>query len=689
MGLTRTVLVLAVAVGAGGVMFGYEMKEHTLPRSSSPEEADTRMQERPPIHQKRKYLLERVGEAAVVQLYADGFSELPLNQKILIWHLYQAALAGRDIFYDQRYRHNLVMREVLEEILTHSRDIKLSTRKEIERYTKLFWLNTGPYNNLTGHKFTLNCTPDEFFVAAKAAFRAGAVFPFQQSEDLDGLLNRLEPMFFDESFEPTVLNKTARSGVDILSSSANNLYVGVTMEDLEHFDERHPLNSRLVKRDGKLFEEVYKIDGRYSDALQNISRHLKSAIPYATEAMKVALEALLKFYLTGSEVDRRAYDIAWVQDKDSPVDTINGFIEVYADARGMKGSWEALVFYVNGEKTKGIQRLAEDAQWFEDRMPWEPRYRKHGVQGITAKAINVVIETGDSGPITPLGINLPNDQEVRESYGSKSVSLSNVAEAYEQSMPMEYRHEFAWTEAEVARAEKFGSITSELQTNMHEVIGHASGKLSEHLDGNPAVFLREQYSGLEEARAELVALYFISNPRLVTLGLVTAENQEAIALAQYESFTRNVLVQLRRVRQGTQLEQDHMRARQLIISWLIDEGEAIEVRNRQGKTYYVVTDPKAFQVGVGRLLSEIQRIKSEGDYEMAKKLFERYGTRFDPRLRDEIVSRVDRLNLPSYTGFVQPKLTAVFGDDDAVVDVEISYPADLTTQMLEYSGKRP
>ena len=689
MGLTRTVLVLAVAVGAGGVMFGYEMKGNTLPRSSSLESAGAGMQERPLVHQKRKYLLERVGEAAVVQLYADGFSDLPLNQKILIWHLYQAALAGRDIFYDQRYRHNLVMREVLEEILTHSRDVKLSTEKEIERYTKLFWLNTGPYNNLTGHKFILNCSPDEFLVAAKAAVRAGAVFPFQQGEDLDELLNRLEPMFFDESFEPTVLNKTASSGVDILSSSANNLYVGVTMEDLEHFNEQYPLNSRLVKRGGKLFEEVYKIDGRYSDALQNISKHLESAIPYATETMKVALEALLKFYLTGSEVDRRAYDIAWVQDKDSPVDTINGFIEVYADARGMKGSWEALVFYVNGEKTKGIQRLAEDAQWFEDRMPWEPRYRKHGVQGITAKAINVVIETGDSGPISPLGINLPNDQEVRESYGSKSVSLSNVAEAYERSMPMEYRHEFAWTEAEVARAEKFGSVASELQTNMHEVIGHASGKLSEHLDGNPAVFLREQYSGLEEARAELVALYFISNPRLVTLGLVTAENQEAIALTQYESFTRNVLVQLRRVRQGTQLEQDHMRARQLIVSWLIDQGEAIDVRNRRGKTYYVVTDPKAFQVGVGCLLSEIQRIKSEGDYEMAKKLFEQYGTRFDPRLRDEIVSRVDQLNLPSYTGFVQPKLTAVFDDDDAIVDVQISYPADLTTQMLEYSGKRP
>jgi dipeptidyl-peptidase-3 len=681
---------LAVAViGVGGVMFGYETKESTLPRSSSLESTDTKIQERPPVHSKRKYLLERVGEAAVVQLYADGFSGLPLNQKILIWHLYQAALAGRDIFYDQRYRYNLVMREVLEEILTHSRDVKLSTRKEIERYTKLFWLNTGPYNNLTGHKFTLNCTLDEFLVAAKAAARVGAVFPFQQGEDLYGLLNRLEPMFFDESFEPTVLNKTAGSDVDILSSSANNLYVDVTIEDLENFDERHPLNSRLVKRDGKLFEEVYKIGGRYSDALENISKHLEAAIPYATEAMKVALEALLKVYLTGSAVDRRAYDIAWVKDKDSFVDTINGFVEVYADARGMKGSWEALVFYVNEKKTKGIQRLAEDAQWFEDRMPWEPRYRKHDVQGITAKAIDVVIETGDSGPITPLGINLPNDQEVRESYGSKSVSLSNVAEAYEQSMPMEYRHEFSWTEAEVARAEKFGSIASELQTNMHEVIGHASGKLSEHLDGNPAVFLREQYSGLEEARAELVALYFISNPRLVALGLVTAENQETIALTQYESFTRNVLVQLRRVRQGTRLEQDHMRARQLIVSWLTDRGEAIEVRNRQGKTYYVVTNPEAFQMGVGCLLSEIQRIKSEGDYEMAKKLFEQYGTHFDPLLRDEVVSRVDLLNLPSYTGFVQPKLAAVFGDNDAIVDVEISYPADLTTQMLEYSGKRP
>ena len=637
----------------------------------------------------RKYLLERVDDAAVVQLYADGFASLPLDQKLLIWHLYQAALAGRDIFYDQRYAHNLAMRDVLEEIITHPAGIQPETLAEIQRYTKLFWLNTGPYNNLTARKFVLKCTPAAFAAAAAAAQKSGATFPLKDGESLDAMLARMEPLFFDAAFDPIVTNKTPGEGKDILAASANNLYVNVTMKDLEGFTERYPLNSRLVKRDGKLVEEVYRVGGRYDREIREIVRHLDAAAKYATEPMTKALRALIKFYQTGETDDRVAYDIAWVQDRNSPVDTINGFVEVYMDARGIKGAWEALVYYVNPRKTEGIRQLAANAQWFEDRMPWADRYKKQGVKGITANAIDVVVETGESGPITPVGINLPNDQTIREQYGSKSVSLSNVNEAYDKSTASEFRREFAWSEEEAARAEKWSSMASELTTNMHEVIGHASGRMSEKLQGSPQSVLKEQYSALEETRADLVALYFIPDPKLVELGLVGAADQDAIVQAEYEGYTRNALVQLRRVREGSQIEEDHMRNRQAIVRWLMANSKAVEARQRDGKTYYVMVDAKAFQEGVGRLLAEVQRIKTEGDYEAAKKLFETYGVHFDPRLRDEVVTRVDRLKMPSYTGFVQPRLEPVKGADGTLTDVRIAYPMDLTAQMLEYSGRRP
>ena len=635
----------------------------------------------------RPYLLERVDEAAVVQLYADGFESLPLREKTLIWHLYQAVLAGRDIFYDQRYVHNLEMREVLEEIITHPRGVDPDTLAEIHRYTKLFWLNTGPYNNLTARKFVLRCTPAAFSDAAAAAAAAGAQFPLGGGETLEQMLARLEPMFFDPNIDPSVTNKTPGAGMDILASSANNLYVDVTMDEVQGFNERYGLNSRLVDRSGTLVEEVYRVDGKYGEPIAEIVRHLEAAVPFATESMAEALRALVTWYRTGEAVDRRAYDIAWVQDQDSPVDTINGFTEVYMDARGVKGSWEALVFTVNEEKTRAIETVAENAQWFEDRMPWDPKYRKENVRGITANAIDVVVETGDSGPVTPIGINLPNDQEIRERYGSKSILLSNVVEAYDRSRPEGFRTEFAWTADEAARAERWGSLAGELSTNMHEVIGHASGQLAEHLEGNPQAALKEQYSALEEGRADLVALYFIADPKLVELGLVPEESHEDIVLAEYEAYTRNALVQLRRVREGSQLEEDHMRNRQMIIHWLMDNSDAIEVRRRDDKTYYVMTDRHAFREGVGRVLAEVQRMKSEGDYEAAKQLFETYGVHFDPERRDEVVARVDRLNLPSYSGFVQPRLEAVTAPDGSITDVQIAYPQDLTKQMLGYSGK--
>ena len=643
----------------------------------------------------RKYLLERIDEAAVVQLYADGFRDLPLKERTLVWHLYQAAIAGRDIYYDQRHAQALIMRDVLEAILTAARPasgsggaaIDPATLAEIERYTKLFWLNTGPYNNLAARKFVLTCTPAAFAEAAREAAKTGATFPLQGGETLDQLLGRLQPMFFDSTVDPMVTAKTPPAGKDIITASANNLYQGVTLQEVERAKERNPLNSRVVKKGGTVVEEVYKVDGRYGRQISAIIQHLEAAIPFATDPMAEALRALVKFYRTGEHADRVAYDIAWVNDKASPVDTINGFIEVYLDARGMKGAWEGLVYFVDRDKTEEIRRLATDAQWFEDRMPWDPKYRKTGVQGITANAINVVIETGDSGPITPIGINLPNDQAVREKHGSKSVSLSNVNEAYDKSTLPSMRSEFAWTPDEAARAERWSAFAGELTTNMHEVIGHASGKVSEKLQGNPAVALKEQYSALEESRADLVALYFLPDPKLEEIGLVKKEDHEAIVRAEYEGYARTALVQLRRVREGMQIEEDHMRNRQMIVHWLLANTKAIEVKTRDGKTYYVVADVKAFHDGVGTLLADVQRIKAEGDYAAAKQLFETYGVHFDPALRDQVVRRVEALHLPSYTGFVMPKLDAVRNAAGEITDVTISYPQDLREQMLEYSAQ--
>jgi len=633
----------------------------------------------------RTYLLERVGEAAVVQVYADGFRALSLREKTLAWHLSRAAIAGRDIFYDQRYAHSLEMRDLLEAIICHPSHVDPATLAEIWRYLKLFWINTGGYNNLTARKFVLTCGPDRLAAAAHQAARAGARFTPRPGESLDEMLERLCPMFFDPEFDPTVTAKTPPPGQDILTASANNLHVGATMADLDGLKERYPLNSRLVKQDGRLVEEVYRVGGRYGAQISEIVRHLEAALPFAPESTARALRALITLYRTGEETDREAYDIAWVEDKTASVDTINGFVEVYLDARSIKGAWEALVFYMNREKTTQIRTIAEHAQWFEDHMPWDPKYRKEDARGVTANAIDIVIECGDSGPITPVGINLPNDQTVRERYGSKSVSLSNVNEAYDKSTLPEFRSEFAWSPEEAARATKWSAFAGELTTNMHEVIGHGSGKVDERLKGNPQAALKEQFSAIEESRADLVALYFLPDRKIVELGLVPEEEHEEIVRAEYEGYARNALVQLRRVRQGAHIEEDHMRNRQMIVHWLMAHTTAIERRTRGDKTYYVMTDPKSFREGVGRLLAEVQRIKGEGDYEAARALFDAYGVHFDTVLRDEIVARVDRLQLPSYTAFVMPRLEAVTNGEGDITDVKISYPFDLTAQMLEYA----
>jgi dipeptidyl-peptidase-3 len=634
----------------------------------------------------RKYMLERVDDAAVVQVYADAFNELTLDQKKLVYHLYQAAIAARDIYYDQRHANAIEMRDLIETIITTSGAASDNLRGRLLHYAKLFWLNSGPYHNLTTRKFTLEATRDELAEAARKAAAAGAALPVKQGESPEKLVDRLAPMFFDPKYQPVVTNKTPGPGKDILQESANNLYVGVSMKDLEGFKERYELNSRLVKRNGMLIEEPYRVGGLYDVQIRAIISHLQEAVKVAPPATAKALNALIKVYQTAEESDRKAYDIAWVQDKDALVDTINYFTEVYVDARGKKGAMESIVSFVNQEKTSAIKKIAANAAFFEANMPCDAKYRKPDVKGITANAIDVVVETGDGGPVTPIGINLPNDQAIREEYGSKSVSLSNIIEAYEKSTPPGLRSEFAWTPEEATRSEKYGALAQDLTVNMHEVIGHASGRISEKLAGKPQDLLKEQYSALEEGRADLVALYFIADPKMVELGLVKAEEHKDVILAEYEYYTRNAMVQLRRMKEGDQIEEDHMRNRQMIVNWLLENSKAIEIRKRDGKTYYVMADAAAFREGVGRLLAEVQRIKSEGDYTAAKALFEKHGIKFDTKLRDEVLSRVAKLDLPTYTGFVMPRLEPVKNASGEMTDVKISYPQDFTRQMLEYSA---
>ena len=642
-----------------------------------------------------KYLLERVDDVAVVQLYVDGFEQLPLGEKILIYHLSQAAIAGRDIFIDQKYKHSLDIRDLIEEVLTHGEGIDAETLAEVRRYAKLFWINNGPHNPITGRKNVLKCSFGDFAQAVRKAEANGAALPKRDGEKARDLLGRMKPILTDPQVDAQVTNKTPGEGQDILQASANNFYEGVSMKDLEGFQERNPLNSKLVKRpDGTLEEVVWRAGfdqvvppGMYADRINGVVAHLEAAIPHATPKMARALGLLAHYYRTGNPLDFRAYNIAWVADDDSPVDTMNGFIEVYADARGQKGSWEGIVYFDDPKKMEMIRKIADSAQWFEDHMPYAPEYRKPEVKGVTAKAIQTVMQAGDAGPVTPIGINLPNARDVREKYGSKSVSLSNVIEAYDKSRSPAARREFCFDDAEFQRATQWGTLVLDLEVNMHEVIGHGSGLVSPRLEDDPADVIKEYYSALEEARADLVALWFIGDPKLAELGLVAEADLEELERATYEAYTQGAMVQLRRVRHGNQLEEDHMRNRQLIVHWLMENTDAIEAEREDGKTYYVVVDVGEWKQGVGRLLAEVQRAKSEGDRKAAKKLVERYGIKFDTKLRDEVVARYEKLDRPSYTGFVMPKLTPVPDGAGKIRDVKISYPMDLETQMLEWSGR--
>lgn len=638
----------------------------------------------------RRYLLDRVDETAIVQLWADGFEELSLDDKLLAYHLSQAAVAGRDIFLDQRFEYTLALRYVLESLYLVRYELSDDLRRELERYCKLFWVHSGIHDNLTTRKRLLRMSWEQFEIACGAASAAGHELGAVQISPLRDLRQAYSIMTDPATYQ-SVTVKTTEGGVDPVAASCNNLYVNVTSADLEGFEEENGLNSRLVKVGDRLVEEVYRAGdgkrfppGRYATQIGAVNEHLRRALAHAPPPTRAALQKLIRYNETGRLSDWREFNIAWVQDNDSVIDFILGFVEVYLDARGMKGAWEAVISFRDEQKTEAIAELAEEAQWFEDRMPWDERFKKPDVKGISARAISVVMETGDSGPITPIGINLPNEADIRQEYGSKSVNLANVVATYDIVRAAGSLDEFAFTPEEADRARRYGAAMDNQHTDLHEVVGHASGRVMPEIS-NPAQRLGLFYSTLEEARADLVGLYWIADQKMKDMGLVP--NDDAV-LAKYEAYARNALVQLRRVPLGERVEQDHMRNRQLVVLWLIDNDGGVRVEQRDGKTYYVVDSAEQFRSKCGELLAEIMRIKAEGDFPAGKALVEQYGTRIDRALHEEVLQRIERLDLPSVYGFVQPELRLVKNSSGVVTDVVTYHCQDLADQMLRWSGRR-
>lgn len=652
----------------------------------------------------RKYTIEKlqmgdVGPVRIVQLYADGFEKLSVKEKIFTYYLAQSALAARDIAIDQRHRHALEIRELLEAIYAHQDGIDPSVLEQIILYTKLFWVNNSQYDNITSRKFVPMFTAEQFSIAVKAAIFNGATVTLANGETIDQKLERLRRPIFDITYEPVQTNKTP--GQDMIAGSANNNYEGITFAEVDAWakagNEKNPLNSKVVKENGTLVEKVYRTGnkhlggtvpaGMYAEDLQVAISYLEQAKPYASNKRQAEnLDKLIKFYRTGDLKDWREYNIGWVKETESQVDMIHGFIEVYLDARGAKGQFESVVNFANPELTELFQKVGTNAQYFEDRMPWEPKYRKADVKPLKYTVINVVVETGDAGPVSAIGINLPNEQDVREQYGSKSVTLYNIVDAYEKTGGKDILKEFAADQTEIELAERYGSLADNMHTALHEVLGHASGKVSPNLKVDPQAALPGYYSTLEEARADLVALYHIWDPKLVEIGIIP--NTMDVVKTMYNKEVRNsALIQLQRVPKGhDQLEEDHMKNRQMIVHWLWKNANCIERYQKDGKSYFRVTSYEKMRAGVGRLLAEVQRIKSEGDLAAAKTLIDTYGFKIDTALRDEVLARMEKLDRAVYTGFVMPKLEPVKDAKGKITDVTIEYGLDLGKQMLEYSS---
>lgn len=643
----------------------------------------------------RKYKLERVGAVNIVQLYADGFDNLTLREKVFSYYLYQAALAGRDIAIDQRHPDGLEVRDLFEELYQFSAGIDPGVLQKVTHYLKLFWVNNGFYDHLTSKKFVPACSFEEFQDACRIAARNGGTLARKRGR-LAKRLQRLRRVIFDPLYQPMLTSKSP--GADLLAASAVNFYSSsLTFQEVEAWakagNEKHPLNSTVVKKDGQIAENVWRAGGdgvppgKYAADLTAVIRYLEKAIPYAASHVQVeTVRKLVRYLKTGDLEDFRQFNIHWVKDN-SNVDFILGFIEVYLDPRGRKAEWESAIFYTDPAQTKLMRNLAGLAQYFEDKAPWRPEFKKTIEKSPIANVINVTVGTGGTGPTMPIGINLPNEQAIRQQHGSKSVLLNNVVEANEKAQGILVTKEFAWDAEEIEREEKYGSRANNLHTAMHEIIGHGSGKASEKLQGkDPSRFLPGYYNTLEETRADLVALWNAWDEKWVDIGLAKDANEaRLVGETMYRQQVRATLAQLRRIGKSEELAEDHLKNRALIGNYMIQNSSAIKVEVRNGKTYYRIVDFEAARHVVGQLLAEVMRIKAEGDLEAGRALVDRYGLKVDVKLRDEVQQRASKLDVPAYTGFVMPRLEPVNDASGQVSDVRVSYPLDLAAQMLEYS----
>ena len=643
-------------------------------------------------------LVERVGDTGFIQLQSNSFSTLDARQQALAYWLAQAAIAIDPIVYDQLSQYGIRQKRVIEEIMNHTSAIPAASLPKIRQYALLFWANRGTHNENTSQKFLPTFTFEELKEAAlkaqaNGAFKTGYADlpPLATPDAVQRELEALRPSLFDPNVEPTITAKTPPAGQDILQASSNTFYRGVSLQDLKTFTEKYPLNSRVVKGpDGVIREEVYRAGtpdgsvapGLYAVYLKKAIEFLEKARPLADPAQATVIGDLIRFYQTGDPKDWLQFGADWVRN-DATVDFTNGFIEVYRDARGAKGAAQAFVSVTDRTVSNAMTKLAQNAAIFERAAPWDPKYRRESFQAPVVKAIDALIQTADFH-VTTIGENLPNENEIREQYGSKNFLLQGSSHAISAAAAAKSLQEFAGSPEEAARVQKYGEEAEDLMTALHEVIGHGSGKLSARLKGGAEPYLKEYFSTLEEARADLMALWNVWDPELKKLGLVS--DQESVARAMYDNAARVSLTQLRRITRGETIEEDHARDRALIANYIKDKTGGIEQITRDGKTFIRVKDYQKMREGAGMLLRELMRIKAEGDYDAVKALVDKYGVRFDPKVRDEVVARYKQLDLPTYWAGVNAELTAQLDDKGNVTSVRIAYPRDAVKQYLAYGA---
>ena len=643
--------------------------------------------------EKFDYTVEQFADLQILRYRVPGFEDLSLKQKELVYYLTEAALQGRDILFDQNGKYNLTIRRMLEAVYTgYKGDKNTPDFKAMEVYLKRVWFSNGIHHHYGSEKFVPGFTP-EFFRQAVQSVDA-ATLPLAEGQTVEQLCEEVFPVIFDPTVMPKRVNQAA--GEDLVLTSACNYYDGVTQQEAEDFynalknpqDETpvsYGLNSRLVKEDGKIQEKVWKVGGLYGQALEKIVYWLKKAEGVAeTPEQKAVIAKLMEFYETGDLKTFDEYAILWVKDLNSRIDFVNGFTESYGDPLGMKASWESLVNFKDLEATQRTELISGNAQWFEDHSPVDGQFKKEKVKGVSAKVITAAILAGDLYPATAIGINLPNANWIRSHHGSKSVTIGNITDAYNKAAHGNgFNEEFVYSDAELQLIDKYADVTDELHTDLHECLGHGSGKL---LPGVAPDALKAYGSTIEEARADLFGLYYVADPKLVELGLTPSADAYK---AQYYTYLMNgLMTQLVRIEPGNNVEEAHMRNRQLIARWVYEKGAAekvVELVKKDGKTYVVINDYEKVRDLFGRLLAEIQRIKSTGDYAGAHDLVEAYAVKVDPALHAEVLERYKKLNLAPYKGFVNPKYEAVTDADGTITDVTVTYDEGYAEQMLRYS----